>query len=132
MIEIHKFWSPDPLVWTGCIEKMMKCTQSGAWVPVSKYLINLNHLSTLPHLPSFQNGLSEHVPIISSHFLNENVRAVERSPLIECIMSFVQYFQSNQGGLVPRFGVFQSFKPFLTIIQLFYFPKWAQRSLGYY
>ena len=132
MSEIHKFWSPDLLVWTGCIEKMMKCTQSGAWVPVSKYLINLNHLSTLPHLPSFQNGLSEHVPIISSHFLNENVRAVERSPLIECIMSFVQYFQSNQGGLVPRFGVFQSFKPFLTIIQLFYFPKWAQRSLGYY
>ena len=76
VIGIHKIWSPDPLVWTGCIEKMMKCAQSGAWVPVSKYLINLNHLSTLPHLSSFQNGISEHVIFISSHFLNENVRTV--------------------------------------------------------
>ena len=120
--------------WSGldALKKMTNCAQSGAWVPVSKYFINLNHLSTLPHLPSFQNGLSEHVTIISSHFLNENARAVERTPLVECIISFVQYIQSNQGGLVPKFGVFQSFKPFLTIIQLFLFPKWAQRPLGYY
>lgn len=67
-----------PLFGLDTLKKSMKCAQSGVWVLVLKYFFNLNHLSTLPHLSSFQNGLSEHVTIISSHFLNENVRTVER------------------------------------------------------
>ena len=106
MIEIYKIWNPDPLVWTECIEIMIRCAQSGAWVPVSKYFINLNQLSTLPHLPSFQNGLSQHVTIITSHFFDENVRIVKCGPLVECVMSFVQSIHSNQGTWFPCFEYF--------------------------
>ena len=65
------------------LKKMKKCAQLGAWVPLSKYFINVNQLSTIPYLSSFQNGFSEHVTIISFHFMKENVRVVRCSPSIE-------------------------------------------------
>ena len=78
----------------------------GVWVRVSKYFINLNQLSTLPHLPSFQNGFIEHVTMISSHFLNENASIDKRGFPSRVPYAFVQYTRSNQWVWVPCFGYF--------------------------